>query len=279
MSTSSARGTSARKRRQTQADRADRHTLYQDSVQCVEAEIDFVDETFKQLRSRRAVRLREDFCGTANTSCEWVRRRRGNVAIGVDLDGEVLAWGREHNLGTLSRAQRKCLALVEGNVMTVKTDAVDVVLAMNFSYWIFKERKQLLRYFKKVRKSLSDDGVFFLDAYGGYDSFKVCKDRHRYDDYTYIWDQAEYNPINGHMTCHIHFRFPDGSRLQPAFSYNWRLWTLPEIQELLDEAGFSEVTVYWQGTDEDTGEGDGEFTPATEGDADPAWIAYLTASR
>ena len=68
------------------AAQADRHALYQESVQCVESEIDMVDENFKKLRGRLAVTLREDFCGTANTSCEWVRRRPANVAVGIDLD-------------------------------------------------------------------------------------------------------------------------------------------------------------------------------------------------
>ncbi|MGH9640770.1 MAG: class I SAM-dependent methyltransferase, partial [Bryobacteraceae bacterium] len=61
------------------------------------------------------------------------------------------------------------------------------------------------------------------------------------------------------------------------FSYEWRLWTLPEIREVLAEAGFSRTTVLWQGTDEKTGEGAGEFVPAQRGEADPAWIAYIQA--
>jgi hypothetical protein len=268
-----------RKKAQTMAEIADRHELYQDSVQCVEAEIDFVDDTFKHLRGRRAKTLREDFCGTANTSCEWVRRRRSNVAVGIDLDTEVLDWGTSHNLANLMPSPRKRITLVEGNVLTTSVPASDIILAMNFSYWIFKDRALMQRYFKRVHSQLSGDGVFFLDAYGGYDSFKVCKDRHTYDDFTYIWDQASYNPINGEMTCHIHFRFPDGSGISPAFSYEWRLWTLPEIQELLRETGFKDVTVYWQGTEEDTGEADGVFEPATIGDPDPAWIAYISASK
>ena len=261
------------------ADIADRHELYQDSVQCVEAEIDFVDDTFKRLRGYRAKRLREDFCGTANTSCEWVRRRRGNEAVGVDLDTKVLHWGEQYNLGTLMRGPRKRIQLIEGDVLEVATAPMDIILAMNFSYWIFKSRRLMKRYFKAVYKQLGSDGVFFLDAYGGYDSFKVCKDRHRYDDFTYIWDQANYNPINGDMTCHIHFLFPDGSRLSPAFSYEWRLWTLPEIQELLTESGFKDVTVYWQGTEEESGDADGVFEPATIGEPDPAWIAYISAEK
>ena len=41
-----------KKGRATMAIKADRHKLYEESVQCVEAEIDFVDETFKSLRNR-----------------------------------------------------------------------------------------------------------------------------------------------------------------------------------------------------------------------------------
>ena len=44
-----------------QADKADRHILYQRAVQCVESEIDMVDETFRILRGRDAKTLREDF--------------------------------------------------------------------------------------------------------------------------------------------------------------------------------------------------------------------------
>lgn len=43
------------------AERADRHALYESSVQNVESEIDFVDEEFFKLRQRRARYLREDF--------------------------------------------------------------------------------------------------------------------------------------------------------------------------------------------------------------------------
>ena len=58
----------AARRRRTMAARADRHQLYERSVQNVEAEIDFVDETYRSLRGRRARLLREDFCGTAGAA-------------------------------------------------------------------------------------------------------------------------------------------------------------------------------------------------------------------
>ena len=98
-------------------------------------------------------------------------------------------------------------------------------------------------------------------------------------DFTYVWDQAKFDPISSHMTCHIHFHFDDGSKMRKAFSYDWRMWTLPEIRELLEEAGFKKSTVYWEGTDEEEEEGNGEFTAAEEGEADPAWIAYIVAEK
>ncbi len=262
----------------TLAERADRHTLYEQAVQCVEAEVDFIDETFKAVRGRTPEVLREDFCGTANTACEWVRRRRKNKAIGVDLDESVLAWGRAHNVAALGQAANR-ITLVSENVIKVDTLPPDVIIAMNFSYWIFKKRQQLRRYFRRVRQALGSDGIFILDAFGGYDSFRVTKDKTKNEGFTYIWDQAYYNPITGDMRCHIHFKFPDGSRIKNAFSYDWRLWTLPEVQELLAEAGFDRITVYWQGTDEETGEANGEFEPATVGEPDAAWIVYIVAQK
>lgn len=267
-----------KKKSDNMASKADRHVLYEDSVQCVESEIDFVDDTFKSLRNRKAQVLREDFGGTANTSCEWVRRRKRNRAIAVDLDSNVQDWGRKHHVAKLGDARER-ITLLNENVLDVKTEPADIVLAMNFSYWIFKEREQMRRYFRSVRESMVDDGVFFLDAYGGSDAYKEMRERTKYDDFTYIWDQASFDPITGDMVCKIHFSFPDGSRMKNAFTYDWRLWTLPEIREILLEAGFQRVTVYWQGDDEDSDEGNGEFEPAEHGEADEAWIVYITAEK
>ncbi len=261
---------------------ADRHRLYELSVQCAESEVDFVEQTFQELRGRKPRHLREDFCGTANVCCEWVRRRARNTAVGVDLDGEVLDWGRRHHVAGLDDRQRARVALIQDNVLSADTPPVDMILAMNFSYWLFKERDDLLRYFRVAREHLVEDGILFLDAYGGYDSFREIDEEREIDDgdegFTYIWDQERFNPVNNNLICHIHFAFPDGSVMERAFSYDWRLYTLPEIRDLLREAGFSKTTVYWQGWDED-GEPSGDFYPTEEADADAGWICYLAAER
>ncbi|MEM9055967.1 MAG: class I SAM-dependent methyltransferase [Pseudomonadota bacterium] len=257
---------------------ADRHELYEQSVQDVVQEIDFLDETFRGLRARDALSLREDFCGTANAACAWVASRTNRTAVGVDFDGGVLQWGRERHVAALSGEEQMRLTLLQEDVRSADTQPVDLLVAFNFSYWTFKTRGELLRYFEAARAALVDDGVFMLDCFGGSDAFTETEEETEHDKFTYIWDQASYDPVTGAYVCHIHFEFPDGSKLRKAFTYHWRLWTLPEIRELLEEAGFRKSTVYWQGTDED-GDGDGTFNPVERGDADPAWIAYVAAEK
>ena len=266
------------KKRPTMAERADRHELYEEAVQDVESEIDFVIETWNSLRKRPLRKLREDFSGTGATSCEFVRRGRTNEAWAVDIDPEVLAWGLENRVSKLTPSGQRRLHQVVGDVMTAKTPVVDVVLAMNFSYWMWKTRDDMRKYFKRVRKHLADDGMMMLDAFGGYDSYREMSEKRDCGKFTYVWHHERYDPITSEMDTRIEFRFPDGSKIKEAFTYNWRLWTLPEIKELLLEAGFSEVTIYWQGWDED-GEADGEFEPAEHGEADAGWIAYIVAQK
>jgi len=266
-------------KRNRMASGADRHHLYQESVQDTESEIDFIEETWAALRKRPAELLREDFCGTANTACEWVRRDPQHYAIGVDLDPEVLEWGRINNLESLEPRQQSRIRLQQRNVLDSPGELADIVLAMNFSYYLFLSREDLLEYFRCIHAGLVDDGILFLDAYGGYDAPREIEEERECEGFTYVWEQASFNPIDATMTCHIHFRFPDGSRIDKAFSYYWRLWTLPEIRELLVEAGFSDVTVYWEGTDHKNNEGNGIYQPATVGDADPGWVCYIVAQR
>ena len=164
--------------------------------------------------------------------------------------------------------------------MTAETQKVDSVMAMNFSYYLFKTRAALRGYFERARAALVDDGLLMIDAYGGSESFTEMEEERDLDGFTYVWDQDRYNPITGEAVNYIHVRFPDGSEMEKAFEYHWRLWTLPEIHELLLEAGFSKVWFYWEGTDEDDEEeGNGEWSRTTEGEACPGWVTYIVAER
>ena len=189
-----------------------------------------------------------------------------------------MKWGRENRVGRLTDSEKSRIKLVNQDVMTVNTGKVDIVAAFNFSYWIFQTRDVLREYFSKIHSTLASDGLLFLDAYGGPEAYEEQEESTKHDGFTYIWDQSEFEPVTSKALCHIHFKFPDGSRIKKAFSYEWRIWTLPELQEILEEAGFSRVRVYWEDEDED-GEGSGEFSQDDAGVADLAWIAYIVAEK
>ena len=265
--------------RRTLASRADPHRLSERSVQAVRAEIDFVDGTYRAIRGRWASRLREDFCGTAQTSCEWVRRRAANVAVGLDLHADTLAWGDAHNRARLSPSQRRRLSLVERDAVHPGPAgaAMDIVLAMNFSYWVFTERRRLLAYFRAVRRSLRRHGLFMLDHWTGWETMKPHRESRRVGGFTYTWRMASFNPISARSVCQIGFRFPDGSNLPSAFTYDWRNWSIPEVTDALHDAGFRTVTVYWE-ADDGKGGGNGVFTPATVGEACASAIQFIVAA-
>ncbi len=258
---------------------SDRHELYELAVQEVVSECDFIDKTWRKMRGRLASTLREDFCGTAKACTEWARRRKTNHAIGVDLDESVILWGEHRHRANLPEPISSRITILQADVMTVETPAVETIVAMNFSYFIFKERATLVRYFRRVWESLADDGLFFCDAYGGSEAHSEVEEERHLDGFTYVWDQNKYNPITGDVLNHIHFRFPDGSEMKRAFTYAWRLYSLPEIQDMLREAGFASSTIYWEGTNHKSGEGNGIFRPSTRGEACAGWIAYIVAEK
>jgi hypothetical protein len=221
---------------------------------------------------------REDFCGTAAVAMEWVKNNMDHTAVGIDLDQPVLDWAKVRIPERLSAPQQKRLTLIKGDVRTTETEAVDCLLAHNFSYYIFKQRNALVSYFASTITSLKDNGIIILDAYGGSDSFVEMEEDRDLDGFTYTWDQSSYNPITGDVVNYIHFSFPDGTRIEKAFTYEWRLWTIPEIKEILLDAGYRDVVVYWEGTDDDD-EGNGVWTATDQGEACQGWIAYIVGIR
>lgn len=272
-----------RKQRKTKSARptartADRHDLYQRSVQVPEYEIRFLDKVYKRHTGRKPRRLREDFCGTALLCAEWVKSRADRTAVGLDVDEPTLAWGRQRNVAPLG-ADAPRVTLLAQDVRVPTRAEHEVVCAYNYSYSVFHTREALRGYLEAARASLRDDGIFVLDAIGGWEAQQTLKEKREVEGgFTYVWEQAEYDPITSHFVCHIHFEFEDGTKLKRAFTYDWRLWTLQELRELLLEAGFAEVDAYWEGEDAD-GEGTGVFHRVKHARNDPGWNAYLVAKK
>lgn len=259
---------------------ADRHVLYQLAVQSPEDDLDFLTKIYKRLQGRTPLRLREDFCGTAILCATWAKRSTKHFAEGFDLDADTLAWGTVHNLEPLGPAASR-VTLHMKDVREPSHRLPDIRIAQNFSYSIFKRRDELLAYFKAARAGLAKHGIFALDVYGGFEATAEMEETRRIEGgFTYVWDQARYLPGTGDYRCHIHFRFRDGTEMKKAFTYDWRYWSMPEVKDLLREAGFRHVDSFFEQTDDEDGGGNGVFVKddagATSEDC-AGWIAYVIA--
>ncbi len=248
---------------------ADKYDLYQRAVQSPDHEAWFFNKIYKKEFGRDATVLREDFCGTAAVCCEWVKNKPKRHAYGVDLDPEPLQWGLENNLPLIAASAQQRVTLVAKDSCKTHGPKADVVAAQNFSFQFFKTRKELLGYFKAAYRNLDKKGLLFVDMLGG--SEVIEEDREevkRYQGFNYIWEQKSFNPISHDCVFNIHFEFPDGSKLENAFSYHWRLWSIPEVRELMLEAGFRRADVYWEGEDD-------VFRRRETAASDPCWICYI----
>ncbi len=269
----------SKKSKKTLASKADRYRMYLASVQAPDVDVRFFQRVYRKEFGERPEVLREDFCGTAAVCCEWVKLKGPRSSFGVDMDPEPLAWGRENNRDPLAPKQQARVHLVEGDVRTAETPPADIIAAQNFSYCCFKTRDELRTYLEATHRHLADKGVVILDLFGGYESIEDNREEvTEHAGFDYVWDQAEYDPITAECLFHIHFRFADGSEMEEAFSYDWRLWTIPEVRELLIEAGFSRADAYWEGVDK-RGEGNGIYRKAEKGTSDPAWNAYIVGVK
>lgn len=256
----------------------DRYAAYQNAVQSPEDDADFLKNTYRSLRGRAPKVLREDFCGTFALCCHWAGRDRMNRAVGVDIDPEPIGYGTRHNLSKLPETARNRVETVQSDVTKKPLPSADIACALNFSYFTFKTREILGRYLANCHDSLAKGGLLVLDAFGGSGCEGPSIERTRYGNLTYLWEQKNFDPVTNHADFGIHFKLRGKAIRKNCFTYAWRMWTIPEIRELLREAGFRDSKVYWEQEDR-KGRGNGVFLPVERGEPCSTWIVYIVGIK
>jgi SAM-dependent methyltransferase len=258
----------------------DKYEYYSKSVQSPKEDVKFLRRAYLDANGHPPEGkfvLREDFCGTFLNCCHWSKLGEQHYAHGVDLEPETIEYGRRKNLIKLTEDESARITLHNENVLSANVPKADVVAALNFSYFIFKERQILKDYFTNCFKSLNPGGALVLDCFGGSQCMEANEEITEYKKFKYYWDQDSFDPISHHGMFYIHFKRQGEKKREKAFVYDWRMWTIPELKDVLAEVGFRDVKIYWEGTDED-GEGDGEFTITDVGEECESWICYIVAS-
>lgn len=166
--------------------------------------------------------------------------------------------------------------------------ARDIVCAFNYSCCCLHRRADLVLYFKHVLDVLSKKGgIFVMDLYGGTSSECKLRLQRKFANFTYFWEQAEFDIIERKTRISLHFHLQkQQKKLRHAFSYSWRLWSLPEIKDCLEEAGFQSVH-FWLREMQDTREirktegfgvgRDIKYEEVKKFQQQDAWNAYVVA--
>lgn len=257
----------------------DKYDLYLKSVQSPRREVEFLQATYKELRGERARVLREDFCGTFKLLCEWVKEHPEFEGIGVDLDQEPIAYGQEKYAQVLTPHQQNRLKVLHANVLSPQLPHADIITAFNFSYFVFKTREVMKEYFLNCHRTLKKNGILTLDCFGGYACFEPNEEETVHDEFSYFWDQESFDPVTHHAQFYIHFKRKGEKKRERVFAYDWRVWSIPELRDLLGDVGFTRTHVYWEGTDKN-GEGDGVFKRVeTCDEVCESWVAYVVAEK
>jgi SAM-dependent methyltransferase len=261
----------------------DKYFHYVKAVQSPSIDVRFFRQVYREERRKdpKIFTLCEDFCGTFITCCEWVKLGPNYQAHGVDLDKEPLDYGHQHYLPLLKTEQQKRVKIHRANVLDRKLPKVDIIAALNFSYFLFKERARLLEYYRSCWRRLEKDGVLVCDSFGG----SVCQEANEEETeitdfkFKYFWDQKYFDPITNHALFQIHFQRRGEKKRERVFEYDWRMWTVPELKDIMLEAGFKKVHVYWEGTSKD-GEGNGRFRQVQSiREECESWVAYIVAIK
>ncbi|MCC6660677.1 MAG: class I SAM-dependent methyltransferase [Phycisphaerales bacterium] len=220
--------------------------------------------------------LREDFCGSGGVCRAWTRLGPRHRAIAVDLDARPLRSLRRSARVTVRRA----------DVLRAR-DKADVISATNFPIGYWHTRRDLIRYLRHARACLRPAGVFVCDTYGGATAFtlgSVTRD-HRLPDgrrIRYTWEQRRADPLTGMVLDILHFRVDRGGDVlqdvPEAFTYHWRLWSVPELRDAMDEAGFARTDVYSELADAVDSDGATYVRPVTDpAELEPSFILCIAA--
>lgn len=258
----------------------DQYYYYRLAVQSPATDVRFFRDKYREFNDGLDPKvLREDFCATFSLCCEWAKLGKDYRAVGIDVDGEPLAYGKKHYLSQMTAAQRQRVSLYQTNVLKTPAKA-DIVCAVNFSYFYFKQREMLKKYFARCLKTMYRKGILILDCFGGSKCYEANEEETEDEElgYSYFWDQDNFDPVTNRAVFHIHFQRKGEAKRMNVFTYDWRIWSIAEITDLLVEVGFKPPKIYWEGTDED-GEGNGIFSPVTQGEECEAWICYIIAQK
>jgi len=245
-----------------------RYDLYELAAQSPVAEAKFL----RAVHGAAPEIMAEDFAGPAGIARAWVSLDKNHRAICTDIDPEPLEHARARAERDLGGDAASRIEFSVCDVIAAKGRA-DIVASLNFAVGELHTRAALLTYLRHVLMRLHPRGIFVCDIYAGPDALVPGRFDQKIDTdhgtITYTWRQVEADPLTHRVRNAMDFRLPDGSRMTDAFTYDWRLWSIPELRDACREAGFKRTQVFTALAHVHTEEGDPIVVPALDDAPDP----------
>jgi SAM-dependent methyltransferase len=204
-----------------------------------EREVEFVVE---RLGLERGARVLDLACGHGRHALELARR--GFRVTGLDLSEPSLAEARETAV-----AEGVDLELVHGDMRELPWEReFDAVLNLFTAFGYFADKADDERVLAQVERALRPGGSFLLDVVSLFVLARGFKSRHweELDDGRTMLDARDHDQLTGRSNVTWMFVGPTGERSE--LRHSLRIYTLPELRELLDRAGL-DVAETWGGYD------------------------------
>lgn len=216
-----------------------KHELYETTVQSGRKLVEFFRKEYKLIFLKLPHTFREDFCGTGKLCSEWCKLNFENRAVGLDIDQPTLDYGIKFNKNFDS------MELLNHNVLEpYNQETFDIICSLNYSHYILHKRKDLVKYFNNVYSGLNKNGIYILDFFGGSHIYetKAFTSFKRKDYYQMFGEQV--NILNNVTKCSLRFKIGNKKKFEPLFHYDFRVYTILELREALEEVGFNKFKVY-----------------------------------
>lgn len=271
--------------------------LYRWATQDPKTQAAVLAQIYWRIRGVPARLLREDFAGNAADSVAWVAADPSRRAIAVDLDAPTLAHAKTRAQRLLGDARHR-IKFHCGDVLArgaPDLERAQLLSVLNFSCFYFHQRADLIRYFECAAASLDETGVIVMNVFGGSAAMSPRVDQHRITPrpeagttlapFDYEWEQRSFDACHSRLDCRIHFVVDDPAspgarcRIDDAFRYDWRLWSLPELRECLLAAGFREVQIWRHTATENNGKTEVFLGPVESLENLDLWLAYVVGIR
>jgi SAM-dependent methyltransferase len=216
-------------------------TIYRRRAEGIEAEIDFVEEIFREDAKREVNRVLDLACGTGIPTLELADR--GYEVLGPDLHEEMLRVAMRK-----AEARGLNVKFIQGNALDMSFKEEFDAVTMFFSSIMYFDDFAIRELFNSVKRALRPGGVFIADFpcwfYGGNDGPTVWDER-RGDERLVITDWREVEPTFQKLRFKrlVQIIRPNGETKAFFVDDELNIYT-PRGMRLLAEQYFSEVKIY-----------------------------------